>query len=218
MSEHRQLIDQLAGELTPVRRMPPVALMTFGWLLFLWVTVIVAINLSGPIRPGAYTDAVSNGQYSIELILGLLTIGVAGWAAVESGIPGRPRRHAVPVLALLLLAWFACYLVGFASPALDAGMLGKRDHCFTESLLLGLPSMAAGWWLMRRLYPLRPLYSAAALGIAAGLAPGLYMQLACMYDPSHALLFHYLPGVAAAAVFVGAVALVQARAPHAGKV
>ena len=78
--------------------------------------------------------------------------------------------------------------------------------------------MAAGWWLMRRLYPLRPLHSAAALGIAAGLAPGLYMQLACMYDPGHALLFHYLPGVAAAAVFVGAVAVVQARAPHTGKV
>ena len=79
MSEHRQLIDQLAGELTPVRRMPPVALMTVGWLLFLAVTVVVAINLSGPIRPGAYTEAISNGQFSIELILGLLTIAVAGW-------------------------------------------------------------------------------------------------------------------------------------------
>ncbi len=218
MSEHRQLIDQLAGELAPVRRMPPVALMTVGWLLFLATTVIVAINLSGPIRPGAYTEAISNGQFSIELILGLLTIAVAGWAAVESGIPGRPRRYAVHLLAALLLAWLACYLVGFASPALDTGMLGKRDHCFTESLLLGLPSMAAGWWIMRRLYPLRPLHSAATLGIAAGLAPGLYMQLACMYDPAHALLFHYLPGIAAAAAFVGAVALFRARASDAVKV
>ena len=99
------------------------------------------------------------------------------------------------LLLVLLVAWLACYVVGFFSPALATGMLGKREHCFTESLVLGLPAMAAGWWLMRLLYPLRPLRSTAALGIAAGLAPGLYMQLACMYEPAHILSLHILPGL-----------------------
>ncbi len=205
MSERRQLIEQLAGDLQPVRRLPSAAMMVAAWLVFLAATVVIAINLTGPIRPGTYSDAVTHGQFSLELLLGVLSIATAAWLGVESCIPGRSNRPMVKVLGLLMAAWLACYVVGFFSPALATGMLGKREHCFTESLLLGLPAMAAGWWLMRRLYPLRPLRSTAALGIAAGLAPGLYMQLACMYDPAHAVLFHYLPGLVAAALFTVAV-------------
>ena len=210
MTGHKSLIDQLAADLQPVRRVQPVWLITLGWLLFLMVSVVVAINLTAPIRPGSYTDAITNGQFATELVLGALTIIVGGRVAVVSAIPGRSNRRGVQVFVLLLLAWLACYIVGFSSPALDIGMLGKREHCFTESLVLGIPAMAAGWWLIRRLYPLQPVRSAAVLGLAAGLAPGLYMQLACMYDPGHALMFHYLPGVAAAAAFTAVVAGVQA--------
>jgi hypothetical protein len=35
-------------------------------------------------------------------------------------------------------------------------------------------------------------------GLAAGLIPALYMQIACMYDPGHILLFHILPGLSVA--------------------
>jgi len=214
VNEHKQLIDQLAGDLQPVKRLPPVSLMALAWLLFLAVTVVASINLTGPLRPGAYNDAVSVPLFSLELILGVLTISVAAWAALRSAIPGTPRRGAAYLAVALFVAWFTLYGVGFVSPALDTGMLGKRDHCVFESLILGIPAMGLGWSMLQRLYPLRPLQTAAALGLAAGLAPGLYMQLGCMYDPGHALAFHYAPGVAAAAIFAGLYSFVRGRASN----
>ena len=35
-----------------------------------------------------------------------------------------------------------------------------------------------------------------SLGLAAGMLPALYMQLACMYEPLHILTLHILPGLA----------------------
>jgi hypothetical protein len=33
------------------------------------------------------------------------------------------------------------------------------------------------------------------LGFSAGLISALIMQLACMYDPLHGLLFHFIPAL-----------------------
>ena len=160
-------------------------------------------------QPASVEMVIPNSLYGL---LGVLTISVAAWAALRSAIPGTPRRGAAYMAVALFVAWFTLYGVGFVSPALDTGMLGKRDHCVFESLILGIPDMGLGWSMLQRLYPLRPLQTAAALGLAAGLAPGLYMQLGCMYDPGHALAFHYAPGVAAAAIFAGLYSFVRGRA------
>ena len=42
------------------------------------------------------------------------------------------------------------------------------------------------------------------LALAAGMIPALFMQVACMYDPSHILLLHILPGLS---MVLGAAAL-----------
>jgi hypothetical protein len=34
-----------------------------------------------------------------------------------------------------------------------------------------------------------------SISLAAGMLPALYMQLACMYEPSHILAFHIFPGL-----------------------
>jgi hypothetical protein len=66
-------------------------------------------------------------------------------------------------------------------------MLGKREHCFWQTLLFSLPSFAALLWLVRGLMPLWPRATAAAAAAA------ILMQLACMYDPLHALSHHLTP-------------------------
>ncbi len=81
-------------------------------------------------------------------------------------------------------------------------MLGKRPHCFVETLFYALPPLVLGCYLTRRLFPLRPLRTAMAVGLAAGMLPALYMQLACMYIPDHILKFHIAPGLGVAAVAV----------------
>ena len=54
--------------------------------------------------------------------------------------------------------------------------------------------------LARRLYPLRYLRTAMTVGLAAGMLPALYMQMACMYEPSHILGLHLLPGLSMALI------------------
>ena len=51
-----------------------------------------------------------------------------------------------------------------------------------------------------------------ALGLAAGMLPALYMQIACMYLPAHILQFHILPGLMV--VFVGAAVALVSRYPR----
>jgi hypothetical protein len=94
-----------------------------------------------------------------------------------------------------LAAWLALMIAGFWFPALDTGMSGKRPHCNLETILYALPPLLLGLWQVRRLYPLRPVQTALAVGLAAGLFGAWYMQLACMYEPAHGLVLHLLPGL-----------------------
>ena len=59
-------------------------------------------------------------------------------------------------------------------------MLGKRENCHLETLLLSLPLLAVGLAVLRRLAPLDRALSGAVLGAGAGAIPALLMQIACM--------------------------------------
>ena len=96
--------------------------------------------------------------------------------------------------------WLAQYMLGLVSPALEPSSLGKRDHCYLETMAYSLPPILVALFLVRRLYPLRFVRTAMTLGLVAGMLPALYMQLACMYDPAHILPFHLGPIAAVAAV------------------
>jgi hypothetical protein len=84
---------------------------------------------------------------------------------------------------------------GLVSPVLEPSMLGKRDHCFIETLVFALPPTVLALFLVYRLFPLRPVYGAALVCLAAGMMPALYMQIACMYAPVHILQMHIFPGL-----------------------
>ena len=86
-------------------------------------------------------------------------------------------------------------MFGLYSPAFEPSVLGKRHYCVYETFVYSLPPVATAFWLTRKLFPLRPIYTAAFFSLAAGMIPALYMQIACMYAPSHILKFHLLPGL-----------------------
>jgi hypothetical protein len=77
-------------------------------------------------------------------------------------------------------------------------MLGKRPHCFVEVLIYGVPILVAGLLLLRRLAPLGRWSAGFVMGAAAGVIPALLMQLACIYIPSHILIYHIAPALAVA--------------------
>jgi hypothetical protein len=79
-------------------------------------------------------------------------------------------------------------------------MDGKREHCFWQAMLFGLPSFALLLGYARSLVPFAPRLTAALAGAAAAAIPGALMQFACLYDPLHTLIYHLSPIALAAAL------------------
>ena len=194
MSTHDKLISSLSRDLQPVRSVAGIDRVAALWLMIGIAWVVAVIHAMGPIRPGAFTQLLSTPQFFIETLVGLVAIVAAVFAAFRSAVPGGLKQP-VGILALLLVTtWIAFYVVGLVAPALEPSMLGKRDHCVWETFLYGVPPMLAALLLTRRYYPLQPRRTALGCGLAAGMLPALYMQIACMYSPTHILAFHIFPG------------------------
>jgi hypothetical protein len=201
-----ELISGLTRELRPaprLRRPGLLALLVFagGWLAVLAVGLAVA-----PMRPGFADQLLAHPRFAVETGFGLAAGALALAVAFALGVPGRrsPGPRWASGLAALGL-WAAFYVYGLSAPALEPSMLGKRPHCALEVLLYGVPVLVVGLLLLRRLAPLQRRRSALLLGAAAGAIPALFMQLACMYDPLHALALHVGPmlGVALAGFLLG---------------
>jgi hypothetical protein len=204
MNERDELIRALSADLKTVRPGPPADLLAIGWLLASTLYVVIITHLLGPIRPNAIEQLSSEPRFFTETAWGVAAIALAALAAFRAAVPGTlgPRLKRIATAAMLL--WFASYVVGLYSPTLEPSMLGKRPHCLWETLIYALPPLAAGFVLIRRQYPLQPLRTAMVVGLASGMIPALYMQIACMYAPDHVLFFHVLPGMSVALLGAGA--------------
>ncbi|RTR39439.1 DUF1109 domain-containing protein [Shewanella canadensis] len=195
MNNHDSLIANLSRNLAPVPPPPNINKLAMLWFCLSAFFVVVLIHLMGPVRPGAFSQLLKEPRFLLECLLGLAAIIWVCQLAFRDAIPGALTKQFYAFGIMLMVFWVAQYVIGFVSPALEPSMLGKRDHCFTETLLYSLPLILSGLFLIRRLYPLRPVRTAMSISLAAGMLPALYMQLACMYGPSHILTHHILPGL-----------------------
>jgi hypothetical protein len=196
-----ELIRELSEDLTPAPSVRGPLELALLWWIGAWIFVVAATLAVQPMRPGFAAQLVSSPQFAAETIFGIATGAFAIGAAFAAGIPGwgSPRRRIALALGLLSL-WAGTYVYGLGDPALAPSMLGKRPLCFAEVLLYGFPVLLAGLLLLRRLAPLDRIRSGLVVGAAAGAIPGLLMQLACLYIPSHILMFHIGPALALALV------------------
>jgi hypothetical protein len=193
-NRQEEVIAKLTAELKPVRAAWPPLRVAALWWLGSWLFVIGVTLLTGPLRPGAFVQLVSNAQFAAESLVGLLAAAlIAAWA-FENSIPGTRRSGLLNVGLVAAAVWLIAYVAGLEYPALEPSMAGKRADCFLQTLLFAGPPMAVGIWLARRCYfPLAPLRTAALIGLAGAMLPALFMQFACMYDPAHILTHHILP-------------------------
>jgi hypothetical protein len=203
MREHDELIASLSRDLKPVSPAPNVNGLAMVWFLLSAGFVVVMTHLVGPIRPGAFSQLVSEPRFLLETLLGVAAIIWTSLVAFRAAIPAALNRTFGTIGFVLMVLWLAQYVFGLIDPALEPSMLGKRDYCYLETMAYSLPLILAALLLVRRLYPLHYLRTAMTLSLAAGMLPALYMQLACMYEPSHILRLHVLPGLAM--VLIGAV-------------
>lgn len=206
MNAHDKLIESLSRDLAPVSPAPNVNALALVWLLLSASYVVAVTHLVGPIRTGAYSQLFSEPRFLLESLLGVVAIMWTGMAAFRAGIPATLSRTFAMAGIVLMALWLAQYVFGLISPALEPSVLGKRNHCYLETMAYSVPPILVSLFLIRRLYPLHLVRTSMALGLAAGMLPALYMQLACMYEPMHILGLHILPGLAM--VLVGAAAAV----------
>lgn len=204
MNVRDELIESLSHELEPVSPVPGINALAALWVLLSTAYVVAMTYLLGPIRPGAISQLIAEPRFLLESLLGVAAIIWISVAAFRAAIPASLSKSFAMIGTVLLSLWLTQYVIGLVSPALEASTLGKRGHCYFETMAYSLPPILIGLYLIRRLYPLRFTRTSMTLSLAAGMIPALYMQLACMYEPLHILGFHILPGLAM--VLVGAVA------------
>lgn len=199
MRETDQLVDSLVGGLEPVSVRRNVRLPAILWLLGSAVWVVALTHLFGPIRPNALEQLQTVPRFAGEIVLGVVALATLALAAFRSAIPGHLTPGFRRAAFALVAAWAGGYLVAIAVPTLEPGMLGKRGHCYLETFAYTTPPLLAALWWQRRGYSLAPARSALMAGLVAGSLSGLYMQIACMYQPLHGLVFHLGPALVVAA-------------------
>jgi hypothetical protein len=211
MNKHDELIANLSRDLAPVSPAPNANWLAASWCLISAIYVVMMTHLMDPIRPGALSQLVSEPRFLLESLLGVVAIVWTSLLGFRAAVPAALNRQFAAAGFVLMALWLAQYVVGLVSPALEPSTLGKRGHCYIETMVYAVPPILAALFLVRRLYPLRFVHTAMSLSLAAGMLPALYMQLACMYEPVHILAFHIIPGLAM--VLMGAVLAALWRLP-----
>jgi len=205
-----EIIEQLSSDLEAVR---PLAAPWQGaalWGAAAWAIVLALTLATGPLRAGALSALGEHLRYTFEAFLGLALGAVAIHSALVLGVPGaaRPFFRVAAVLALAA-AWMGAFVYGLWHPAFPPSMLGKRAHCMVETYLFSLAPLLLGMIALRRRIALERAWAGALVGAASAAIPAVVMQIACMYDPLHILVYHFTPvaALALAGALAGVVAL-----------
>jgi len=170
------------------------------WFASVLVVTTAAMLLRQEFRPGFTSQLVQHPVLLVEVLSALALTMLAAYAALVHAIPGgRMSRLAVAATWIAGVLFAAGLAAEFTHFAPESSTLGARPHCWVEVFIPG----AAGTWLLvvlaRRGWVRFSWLHGAGYGIAA-VVPAALMQLACMYEPVHNMLFHFLPAVPVIAV------------------
>jgi hypothetical protein len=190
------LINRLAGDLTPVRaRTPGHDAMTIGSIALIELVLFLALGGMRPDMP----DAMEHPGFWWKLVSLALIALTSCVVAILSLDPSRsPRRGLRLVLALILLCVAAGWLVDAAGegwPALWA-RLDWRDglSCVTKMVLLSIPPVLGLGTLMRRGAPTDRSGTAWIAGLAAAAWGAFVFVFACPFDDPLYIAVWYLVG------------------------
>jgi hypothetical protein len=206
------LIQELVADLEPVRRPGDTLRPLLTWLAAATLYTFAIVIATGEFREGAGRALLASPRFALESAASVLAITLLARAALVSGIPGARARAWLAPAGIALGIWLAMHAVSASAGELGA-VTGKREHCFLQTMLFGLPSFALLLGYVRRLLPLAPRLTAALAGAAAAAIPGALMQFACLYDPSHALAYHLSPMALLAALGALSAPRLLTRAP-----
>jgi hypothetical protein len=180
---HDHLIQDLAADLKPVRRLPPPALRAGLWL---GAVAAIALALAVYANDHAMWDRITGASDMWLAVLGSAATAVlAAIAAFELSLPDAPRGWAflpLPgVLLWLAASGFGCLRVWFLPETHVADFSEARD-CLIFIVSLSVPLSALMFTMLRRACPLQPGLAAAIGGLAVAAAAATLLNFFHPYD------------------------------------
>ena len=195
------LIDALAANLAPVRRLRPPAIRAFGWLL-LAALVLALLVVSQGIRPDL-AQRLREPTFILGMAGTLLTGILAAVAAFMLSLPDR-SRFCLLLPAPALVLWLSTIgyqcLSNWVSLEPNGIRFGETARCFATLVLTSLPLLLAMLMMLRYAAPLRPMAVTltGSLAVAAITATAL-----SLFHDLDATVMILMWNLGTAALFVG---------------
>ncbi|MGI1678698.1 MAG: DUF1109 domain-containing protein [Cellvibrionaceae bacterium] len=190
-----QLVDQLIAELPDSKSHYNVYLLLFGWICIAWIFSIGMTLLQAPLRTSWAEQLATSPQFILEMGLGLAVVVLIALITFQKAVPALSRFSILIAAVVVTFLWLATLSVEIYFPPFSPSMEGKRALCDLEVVAYSIPLMVLGFVILKKGFVLNWTAAGFGVGLASGFIPALLMQLACMYNPSHALQCHILPAV-----------------------
>ena len=189
---HRALVDRLASDLKPVRRLWPVNVR-----LTLWLVVEAAV--AAWILSHTHNDFIrklGTPDYAFQIFLFAVSGLVVAVIALRSAIPGRQTRSATVALAIIMVAAGSALVM--MQPLRTGASLSEFIRvgrpCAYDTCLFAAAPWVALWWAVKRGAPMHGGWAGLAVGCAALLFTFALMRLGCPIDERlHLVIWHLLP-------------------------
>lgn len=195
--ETQHLIQRLAADAAPVRRLRPPWMRAMAWLAvslpFVAAVVWNKITMSDP------GETLADPRFVIEQAATFATAATAAFAAFYSTVPGGSRRVLLLPLAPLAI-WLASVGHGCVQDWLRLGADGlalRPDlECLPYAAVIGIAPGAAMLFMLRRGAPLFPRSTLVLGALAVAALGNLGLQLFHFKDASIMVLAWHLGSVA----------------------
>ena len=168
-----EVIESLAAQLQPVRRLRAPLLRALGWLAL--VGAVGGVLIAQAVGSGIFMQRIAIPRVAVEDVATALTAITAIVAAFKLSVPGySPRWAVLPLLPFLLwvgASGLGCLRNGMSLHGAD-GFSGDSPHCFAFIAGVSVPLAIGLFWMLRRARPIAPLPVAllGTLGVAASAA------------------------------------------------
>lgn len=195
------LINELATNVAPVRRLRPPLMRAACWLA-LGLLVLSLLAISQGVRPDL-AERLRDPTFVISLSGALLTGIFSAVAAFMLSLPDRSRLWLLFLVAPLVL-WLSTIgyqcLNRWISIQPDGVRLGETAQCFATLVLTGLPLSLTMLVMLRYVAPLRPTATTLTAGLAVAAVTATALSLFHDLDAS---VMNLLWNIGTAILFVG---------------
>ena len=170
MTTTQNLIESLAADAKPIRRLRPPLARAAAWLAAFFAVIGLVTLVTGAWP--AMLAKLENPRFAVEMAATLVTGLAAVIAAFYLSLPDRSRFWILLPLPALLL-WLASSGYGCYQNWIAYGpggwRLGRSSDCFVFIITVSVPVAVALYIALRRALPLDPLrvMATGGLGVAA---------------------------------------------------